>query len=243
MKKIAGILAAVVLFAAAPVCAEEWKYDAVLYGWLTGLQGDIGFANQTQSISASFDELVEYVDFAMAGHFEAKDPRFVVVTDIAYFNLGAERDAVVANQPVEIDMDLDEWIFELGGGYRVTPEIDLFLAGRWYLFEFGGVATGPLGSSSADDSYNWGDIYAGARYTKSFKEKWIVSVRGDIGTGGSEFAWFGNAALGYRFYDTVSAGLAWRVLSLDREPDVEEGDLLLYDVTQNGLGLGVGFSF
>lgn len=69
----------------------------------------------------------------------------------------------------------------------------------------------------------------------------MFSLRGDIGVGGSEFAWFGNALVGYRFNEKLSAGVAWRVLSLDREPDGD--NYFLYDVTQSGLGIGVGFAF
>ncbi len=41
--------------------------------------------------------------------------------------------------------------------------------------------------------------------------------------------------------DLVSAGIAYRVLSLDRGPTGD--DYLLYDVAQGGFGIGVGFSF
>lgn len=241
--KMATLLLASMPFVAVTAHAEEWKYDAVLYAWLTGLEGTIGVADVVQQpVSASFDDLLEYVDFAMAGHFEAKDSRMVLITDIAYFNLGSERDATVMNQPVTIDMDFKEWIFELGGGYRLTPEFDVVLAGRWYVFESGLEITSQLGESLRASSHNWGDVYVGARYRKTF-EKWIAAVRGDIGTGGSEFAWFANAMVAYRINEKVSAGIAWRALGLDREPDTLENDYLLYDINQSGLGVGVGFSF
>ena len=241
MKTLAGLIAAVLL-STTPAHAEEWKYDATIYFWLTGLEGEMGIGDAvTAPVGATFSDLLNFVDFAMAGHVEAKNPRVVLVTDLAYFNLGSERDATVLKQPVAIDLDVQEYVFELAGGYRVTPEVDLFLAGRWYLFEFGAATTSEFGSSSADDSHSWGDIYAGARWTRSFEEDWFFSVRGDIGTGGSEFAWFTNIALGYHFNETVSAGVGWRSLSLDREPG--DDDFLLYDVTQAGFGLGVGFSF
>jgi len=233
-----------VMSAAIPAAAEDWKYDFVLYGWLSGLEGTIGVVDVAEvPVDATFDDLAGYVDFAMAGHFEGKKTKGLWITDVAYTNLGSERDATVANQPVTVDMDLTQWIIEGGGGYRATPEFDLLLVGRYYIIESGAMSSSDFGESTQEASKDWGDIYIGARYTKVLKEKWILSLRGDIGAGGSEFAWFGDAAIGYRFSELFSAGLAWRVLSLDREGDAAEADYFKYDITQNGLGLGLGFSF
>lgn len=235
-------LVAVVLFAAVPAHSAEWSNDVVLYGWMTGLEGEMGIGDAaTAPVGATFTDLVKFLDFAMAVHYEATEPRARFITDIAYFNLGAERDATILKQDVKIDMDLQEWVIEFGGGYRITPEVDLILAGRWYRFDFGAASTSEFGSSSAEDTHNWGDVYAGARYTKTYAKSWTFSVRGDIGAGGSELAWFGNALVSYSINEFVSAGIAYRVLSLDREPTGD--DYLLYDVTQGGFGIGVGFRF
>lgn len=120
MKKRMWLIAAcVIAFATAPVAAEEWKYDFVLYGWLTGLEGTIGVLNVAEEpVDASFDDLLGYVDFALAGHFEAKQATTVLLTDVAYFNLGSERDATVANQPVAVDLDLQQWILLTASGSR-----------------------------------------------------------------------------------------------------------------------------
>jgi hypothetical protein len=244
MRKLALLIACLAGFAATPVAAEDWKYDAVLYGWLSGLQGTIGVVGVTEEpVDATFDDLAGFVDFALAAHFEAKQAKSLFVTDVSYINLGSERDAMVANQPVTIDMDLTQWIVEAGGGYRATPEFDVLVVGRYYNLDLGGVSSSVAGSSTGSVSESWADIYLGGRYTKILKEKWMISLRGDIGVGGSDFAWFGNAALGYRFSDLFTLAAAYRVLSLDREGDRSDADYFLYDVTQNGLGIGLGFSF
>lgn len=244
MNKIGLTLVCLLMFVAAPSAAEDWKYDVVLYGWLSGLEGTIGVVNLAEEpVDATFSDLAGYVDFAMAGHFEGKKSRGLWIADVAYTNLGSERDATVANQPVTIDMDLQQWIMEGGGGYRATPEFDLLLVGRYYIIESGAMSSSVAGESSQEFSQDWGDIFVGARYTKAFKENWFFSIRGDIGAGGSKFAWFGDAALGYRFTPLVSAGVAYRVLSVDREGNAADADYFLYDITQNGLGIGVGFSF
>lgn len=241
MQKIAmGVC--VLLLAATPAHADEWNYLGVVYGWLSGFEGTIGVGDVNgQPVDASFDDLLGFLDFAIGGHFEARHPDAVVLADVWYANLGSTRDGQAANQPVSVDFDMTQWILELGGGWRATPEIDLLLAGRYYILGMGATGQSIAGSNPRSADQSWGDIYIGARYARDLREKWFVEVRGDIGTGGSDFAWFGEASAGYRFTPLLSAVIAYRILSLDREPS--DGDYFKYDVTQDGIGLGLGFSF
>ena len=109
-------------------------------------------------------------------------------------------------------------------------------------WDAGATSTSIAGGKTGDAEQSWGDIFVGARYTKPFKEKWFVSVRGDIGAGGSDFAWFGDVGLGYRFTDLLSGIVSYRALSVDRTAD-SDGNYFKYDMIQNGLGIGLGFSF
>jgi hypothetical protein len=244
MKRTLIALLFISLLIAVPAAADDWKFDAVLYGWLAGLDGTIGVADVADApVDATFSDLAGFVDFAMAGHFEAKNATALVIADLAFTGLSSERDAMVENQPVTIKMDLNQWIMELGGGYRATPEFDILLVGRYYILDMGSMSSSIAGDRARANTQDWGDIYIGARYMKTLKEKWLLAVRGDIGTGGSDFAWFGNATVGYRFSQKFSAVLAYRVLSLDRQPDTAGGQYFRYDITQDGLGIGLGYSF
>jgi hypothetical protein len=177
----------------------------------------------------------------MAGHFEAKNTRALVVTDVSYTGLSSERDAQVLKQPVTIDMDLNQWILEAGGGYRATPEIDLLLVGRYYIIDLGGTATSAGGSTARENTQDWGDIYVGARYSRMLDEKLFFSARGDVGFGGSDFAWFGDVAIGYKFTNLFSAGIAYRILSLDYEGG--DDSVFVYDMTTYGAQIGGRFHF
>lgn len=238
------VLTAVPAASQEPADSSNWHYDAVVYGWLAGLEGTIGFGDIVQEpVEATFDDILGFVDFALAVHFEARNRKAVILTDISYTDLGSSRDAQVANQPVSVDVDITQWILEFGGGYRVSKEFVALLVGRYYILDTGATSESIAGTSTGEAEQSWGDIYIGARYSKLLREKWIVSIRGDIGAGGSDFAWFGDVALGYRFTKLLSGIVSWRVLSLDREPDSDSGDYFKYDVVQNGLGIGLGFSF
>lgn len=237
---------ALTTFAASPVHAQDWEYRASAYAWLSGLDGTISLtpAGEGFPVSASFSDLAGFLDFAAAGHFEAQNPNFVFIGDVNYVGLGADRDAEVEGTPVSVQLDYDQWIIELGGGYRISPEFDLLLVGRLYSQNLGQTQIVGAETTPSETSYTWADVFVGARWTKLLGERWWLSLRGDIGAGGSDLAWFANAGFGYRFSDLVSLGLAYRVLSLDYETgSVAAGDYYGYDVTMNGLGLMLLFTF
>jgi len=229
---------------ARPAAAQGWEYDAAAYAWLMGLDGTIGLSpiGAGQPVDASFSDLAGFLDFAAAGHFEAHNPRFRLLGDVNYARLGATRDATIDGQTVSVDLDYTQWILELGGGYRLSGVVDLLLVGRYYIQDLGNTAEGITGSSTSKTSYSWGDVFVGARWTQPLGDRWWFSIRGDIGAGGSDFAWMGNAGLGYRFSDLFTLGLAYQILSMDYQTG-SGTDYYKWDVALNGLGLILGFTF
>jgi hypothetical protein len=246
LKRMRIVTAAAVMItalAALPALAGDWKYDAALYGWFSGLSGTIGVGRAGNlPVEASFSDLNGYLDFSLAGHFEARNPKYVLLADIFYVNLGAERDVEIRRQTVKVNMDYTQWIMELGGGYRLSENFDVLLAGRYYIFDLGTTASAITGDKRSESLHNWGDVFVGGRFHTVLGEKWILSLRGDVGVGGSDLALFGNAAVGYQFTKLVSLGLDYQVLSLDYETGAGE-DYFKYDVTTDGVGLMANFSF
>lgn len=243
MRKVFLIAIVLILVTAAPATSEGWKYNTALYGWLSGMSGTIGvMGGDGAPVEASFEDLASFLDFAMGVHFEAVNPKMVLLTDIWYVNLGSTMDGEVAGQPATVEFDMVQWIVELAGGYRISEDFTFLVAGRYYALDMGETSSSIAGGTSTEVSQSWGDLFIGARYNKLLKEKWIVSLRGDIGAGGSSFAWFGEATLGYRFTECWSALAAYRILDLDHTGD-EGANYFKYDMTQNGFGIGVGFSF
>ena len=228
---------------AKPSIAQEWEFDAALYAWLSGVDGTIGVGRAgDQPVEASFSDLAGFLDFAAAGHVEAHNGRFSIITDVNYVGLGSDRDAEIGGQPVSVAMDFDQWIVELSGGYGITPEFDVILAGRYYFQDLGDTAYLINDDTRREDSESWGDVFVGGRYKTLLGNRWVVSVRADVGIGGSDFAWFGNAFVGYRLSDLMTLGLAYRVLSLDYETG-SGADYYKYDTITSGLGLGLAFTF
>ena len=243
MRIAAAVIAIITVIASFPASADEWNYDAAVYLWFSGLSVTIGVVRVgNKPAEATVDDLVEYLDFTAAAYFEARNQRFVLMTDIYYVNLGAERDVEILRQPVKLDLDYSQWILALGGGYRLSEQFDVLLTGRYYIFDIGTTADEISDDPVRESSHNWGDIFIGGRFHTVVGGKWNLSLQGDIGAGGSDFAWFGNAVVGYQFTDLFSLGLGYRILSLDYETGAD-ADYFKYDVTTNGIGLEAKFSF
>jgi hypothetical protein len=169
---------------------------------------------------------------------ELIDVNYPVSTYILTYLLNSD----IQGQTIKAKMDLSEWIIELGGGYRVFEQFDVLLVGRYYIMDLGATASSIAGQQTGAKTQNWGDLFVGGRYRQVFGGKWLVSLRGDVGMGGSDFAWYANADLGYQFSELFSLGLGYRVLSLNYETGTG-ADYYKYDVTTDGLGLGFRFSF
>jgi hypothetical protein len=221
-----------------PARAGDWDCNTGLYMWLSGLDGTMGFGPVNDvPVSAKFTDIASYLDFAFAGYFEARQTKYILQTDLSFVNLGASRSAHINGSTVDVSLDMKQYIGELAGAYRVTPDFDLWLAGRLYSLK---TAQTFQGSDLRTNSYTWGDVYVGARYHREFAEKWVAGVRADIGTGGSDLAWFGNANVGYHFTPTFTLGVGYRVLSLDYT-NTDNG-YFKYDIVQDGVGIVLDFA-
>ena len=227
------------LVLASPARAEGWECELGFYGWFAGLEGTIGLGQATDvPVAATFSDLASYLDFAMAGYFEARKPKYIFDADISYVGLGATRPAYIDGSTVDVNLDFSQVVGELGAAYRVRPSFDVWLAGRLYTLDAG---SSFQGSTIRGGSLTWGDVYVGARYHTTFKTRWTASARADIGAGGSDLAWYGNATLGYKFTETFTLAAGYRVLSLDREDGTGQ-DYYQWDVVQDGLGVALQFA-
>ena len=231
------------VFAAASAVAlradaeTKWDSELLFYGWLYGVDGTVAAGDRTTGfpIEASVDDIAEFKDFSMAAHFDSKTEKAVLLLDVQYLNLGSERDFDLPSGITRGELDFTHWTFEGGGGVRLSETIDLLGVARYYMIQ----SSSTLGGSTISDRDRaWADLFVGARYGAS-SGKWRSSVRFDVGTGGSDFAWFGNVMLGYRLSERVSLGLGYRALSVDYETG-EDANYFRYDVVQDGLGLALG---
>ena len=71
-----------------------WTFTVAPYGWLAGLEGDVGARGRTTHIDASIGDILDNMDIGVMGVAEARYERFGVFTDLNYVALGLRRHAV-----------------------------------------------------------------------------------------------------------------------------------------------------
>jgi hypothetical protein len=221
---------------------SDWKYSATIYGWFAGIDGTVGVATAEKQVDATPSDLLKNLEFTMGGHFEARNPSVSLIGDVFYMGLGRESqvEKTIGRNTITKTglLDLDEWLATVAFGYRLSKEFELLLATRFYDINVNIV----LDDTTTSKSENWFDGFIGARYMTDFADNWFTSIRTDIGLGGSSFAWFGNAELGYRFSKLFALSLGYQVLSVDY--DVGSGiSYFKYDTFNHGFGIAAIFSF
>jgi len=248
MNKIKLIIAAILFFCffIPPNLLQaqsDWKYDAALYGWFAGMSGTVGVANQEQQFEATLSDLLKNLTFTAGGHFEARNPKISLILDVFYVGLKEDAQEVKtvgdSSFTPDASVELDEWIIEGSVGYRAMQDLEVLISTRIFSL------TADLLQSDqtiASTNKTWPAFYLGVRYLKEFDKKWYATIRGDAGYGGAGFAWYANAAVGYRFSELFSLALAYRILNMDYD-DGSGVDYFSFDGTMNGFGLGFVFSF
>ncbi|MES1198638.1 MAG: hypothetical protein ABUS48_01505 [Pseudomonadota bacterium] len=236
-------LAATLLIAPA-ARANDWQFSVTPYLWLAGLDGK--FANTsalpTIHVDESFGDILDTVQFAFTGKFEARHGPFGLLGDIEYTDVGAHQDltgsffshAEIGSKTVIGAGAIAYRFFEYGGasadvlaGARVTwANTDITL----------GDAGGDVASTSTDKT--WGDAYIGVRGVLPVSAHWSLSGYGDIGAGYSDYTWQAYAAANYTFSNGVVLSGGYRVYDDDYDDDG-----YIYDVTESGFLLGGTFNF
>jgi len=221
---------------------SDWEFNASIYGWFAGIDGTVGVATKDVQVDATPSDLFNNLDFTMGGHFEARNLKVSFIADVFYIGLGRESQVEKTIGRTTIiktgSLDLDEWVIEGTIGYRISKEFEVLLATRFYDI----IADIQISDTTTSNGENWFDGFIGARYLTDFADDWYTSIRADIGLGGSSFAWFTNAGLGYRFSKLFSLSLDYRILSVDYE--VGSGiNYFKYDTFNHGFGLAATFSF
>jgi hypothetical protein len=218
--------------------SDAWRFSATLYGWLPDVHGTVDFPvlGTSQDISVNANTLINHLNLAALGAFDAHYGAWGAFADVIYMNLGATksntRDFSIGNIgiPATTSADLREslktWIVTVAPEYRVVagPDwtLDLFVGVRyvdlsntldWSITG----ALGPLppanrtGSSRADADV-WNGIIGGkGQYAFGTDRRWSVPFYLDGGTGDSWNSFQVAGGLAYSF-DWGQIGALWRYL-------------------------------
>lgn len=218
------VLIAAIAFPA-PALAQDWDYTATLYGWFPGVTTALETPQGELESEVDFEEILETLDIAALGAFEARNGRLSLIGDLQFFDISAEEEAPFGTlfSRAEVDsritlvsayatyavVDQPNMRVDIGGGLRYyDASIDTFLEG----------AAAPDTLYSDDGS--WMDVLVAARVNRSFGQHWYGVAYADVGGFGigdsSDLSWQAFVGAGYRFNQTWSVVGGYRHLSIDR---------------------------
>ncbi len=239
---------------------DKWEFNVIPYFWMAGIEGDITVKGTTSHVDVPFRDILKDLDFGGEVHVEAWKDRWGLFLDATYLKLSVDDNGISQTLgPVDVSVDMGQWLVEFGGVYRLgrwslgkekgrTLSLDALGGGRYWDLSVDVDATVPLAglAVSVDRSKSWIDPFFGARVLVDLTEKLSLAVRGDIGGFGvgssSEFTWNASGIFGYHFSPMISAWLGYRALGVDYESGSGTSKFK-YDVIMHGPIVGLGIQF
>jgi hypothetical protein len=118
--------------------ASDWEFQATIYGWLPGLDGDVGVDGFVVGVDETFLDLLPDIKMFTMLRFEARKAKWGVIADGFYVDLGTS-----GNPPGNLynsaSLDLKQFLGELSIAYRVyeSPSgfVDLYAGARYNGFK------------------------------------------------------------------------------------------------------------
>lgn len=258
--------AAALLQAPGASAADEWKFQATLYGWLPDVEADSNLppiTGQTGSTQVDASTILDSLQGVFMGTLEARKGRWGGFTDLIYldlsdsktgarpFTVGGRLITVPGDAVMTADYSLKGWVWTLAGEYAAieTPghNLNLFGGFRYLTLEqkfnwaFSG-NVGPIqlplrqGALSSEDDF-WDAIVGVHGQVRLGQGGWYLPYYLDVGTGSSDWTWQALAGVGYEF-NWGSLLLAYRYLDYEF-PD----NKALSNLTIDGGLIGVSFRF
>ena len=242
---VLAAVASITLFssaASAQSSSNGWHFAIAPYVWTSGMDGTLTIGDQQADIDVPFSDIWDNLDFALMGHFDMRNDRWVVLSDLIFVDLEDKQDLNRGTLKAGVDMT----IFEAAGGYRVSPAVAFIAGARWIDTDASLRYSGQLVEPDADAGESWIDPLVGVNvFTPLSKnEKWWFGAYGDIGGFGvgSQLTWELYANVGYRASHLVSIALGYRALDIDYEGGKGDRSADL-DLLVSGPQLGVAFTF
>ena len=250
--KMAGSLAAAACLAGtaipAAAQAQSWEYSVSVYVWMSGIDTSVETPIGTIDTELSFGDVLDNLDFAFFGTFQARNGPWVVLGDLNYSALGTSLGGPIGANFADAEVDPTLTIASAFGGYAFVDRPDLRIeAGGGLRFYDVSVDTRLIGNTGVPDvdiprSDSWLDVIVGVHLRAPVSERWFARGYADIGGFGlgdsSELSWQVYAGGGYRINETWSVEVGYRHLSIEKDLDNARIEL-----DQSGPLIGVSARF
>jgi hypothetical protein len=238
---------------------DDWQFTALVYGYAATLNGSATFpTGTTANLTVDPNKLIEGLNFAFMGSFEAQKGHWGLFTDFMYIDASGSKSAtrdlsiagvvLPAGVSAEASLDVRAIIWTLAGSYRFVSipeatfdvlvgarELDLDQHLSWQFSSDVGPFVGPARQGSgASNPTDWdGIIGVKGRLMFGEQHQWFLPYYLDVGTGQSQLTWQGIGGIGYSFHWGEVIGV-WRYLDYHFSKDGAR-------LAMNGPAIGVAF--
>ena len=221
--------------------STEWKNTAELY-FLGGAMSGTAVAGPVEAqMNLSASQLLENLQFGAMLNYRGEAEKFAVTADVIFIGLGASQESTLQTTKV----DVDEWIAQAHGSWRVTPAFEAIAGLRFTSVSGTAVVTPVRGSvQSAGFSKSWLDPIVGVRAKAPVGKGWSLEGYGDIGGFGvgCDLTWMLQGRVNWQISRVVGVGLGYRALYQDYGSG-SAADVFKWKVTIQGPLAAVNVSF
>jgi hypothetical protein len=175
-----------------------------------------------------FGDILDVMSGAALMHVEAQKGDQGYFGDLVYLATEVDQDRVRS--------ELDTTIVELGY-LRKTSQIGLEFGVRYWDFD---LEIDPTTLPTAQGEADWVDAFAGVRHVHELSDKWNLTTRANIGTGGADFTYGVGVIFGREIgSDQFVAGV--KLLDIDYEDTTANGRPFTLDMMFVGATIGYMF--
>lgn len=173
---------------AANAASDDYDWVAIGYLWASDITTDV----RDRSISTSFNDILDKLDFGLQGHVEAQGDDFGGYVDFTYMSLSDKASLPNADVRTSLDMTAIDLAMVWSPGAERMTGAELY-GGLRYISNDVGLRVDPVPpalpdfSVGADASYN--DLLVGARYIAPLSDRWRLMVNADISGLDTEGTW------------------------------------------------------
>jgi hypothetical protein len=235
---------------ASPAKKKIWNFAIGPYLIIPFMTGSVTLRNQPVDVNVNTGDILKALNWGLFLYFEAAHPKFSIITDLLYVNLGRGAQLPVSNRPADLTIQqvAAEAVF-LG---RIVNWFELGFGGRVNFVQSG--LTAPAGtvlpSINLDLRQTWFDPLMALRLSVPFKDRhWRLGVYFDFGGFGlgSTYAWKVQPYAGYRFdgikgHRVFELALAFRAFGMKYETG-SGANRYVYDLIMYGPVIGFLFHF
>ena len=224
MKKVFALAALLSVIAGSSSAQDgQWEFSTTLYGWASGIESSIGTSRGPIESEVDFSDILDDLDMAFMGVFEARRGPWGFVGDLIYTDLSSNVATPFGVLFAAADVDTRMTTFSGYALYRAVDEptgtMDVGVGFRANSLDIDVTlqpGTLPLEAFSVGDS--WVDPVIAGRARVPLSDRWFATAFVDVGGFGidSDLTWQVLGTVGYEINDLWSVNMGYRHMSTER---------------------------